>query len=125
MIHDPRVAVYTAAAIQGILASEPTEVEYLSSWVASRAVEIAAETIAAEDRVDEEPLPEEETDPPVKGIWPGTSEVSSEQPADDSQFENTGPAELAAAMGLNTVPAGLEYTSTIHVGIIHEVSKSN
>lgn len=49
MDQELRKAMYTAAAIQGILSAEAPDVNYTSDWVADRAVEVATKAIQIED----------------------------------------------------------------------------
>lgn len=58
ILNDPRVLAYTAAAIQGMLSSEPSDVEYNARYIAERAQEIVQYSIALED--GEDPTAEED-----------------------------------------------------------------
>lgn len=49
MDQELRKAMYTAAAIQGILSAEASDVNYTSDWVADRAVEVATKAMQIED----------------------------------------------------------------------------
>lgn len=96
-LNDSRIQAYTVAAINGMLSSEPGDVEYNARYIAERAKEIVDYCIALED--GEEPTPEEDLfyGTPSERVPAGEfepesdSDPDSDSAPDDPDPDPTGP----------------------------------